>query len=75
MDYVFKSPHLAPGKYLLTVYAYSGREVLCWVENIDACFITADAGLGPGMLVSSLRGVVVPPFDVSLSPRVDRPIK
>lgn len=65
--YAIRRPNLAPGKYLLTVYAYSGREVLCWVDNIDACSVTAESHGGSGLLLSSLQGVIVPPFEVSIA--------
>jgi lipopolysaccharide transport system ATP-binding protein len=67
INYSLRRPCLAPGKYLLTVYAYTGREVLCWVDNIDACFISARWKTHPHVLLSSLRGVIVPQFDVDLT--------
>jgi lipopolysaccharide transport system ATP-binding protein len=66
IDYSFLSPHLAPGHYLLTLYVSSGREVLLWADNISACQIDATAHFGKFSVLPKLRGVVVPPFTVSM---------
>jgi ABC-type polysaccharide/polyol phosphate transport system ATPase subunit len=63
--YRFERPHLAPGMYRLTVYAYTDTEVLLWVDNIPACHIDSHAHFGISDILPKLRGAVVPPFTVS----------
>jgi lipopolysaccharide transport system ATP-binding protein len=65
--YVLRSPHLAPGHYHLTVYAGTGTTELCWIEQIDACSISAESPFFPGTVLDNIKGAIVPGFSVSVS--------
>lgn len=64
--YTIKSPKLAPGRYYLLVYAYDPSGVLAWIENIDACDVSARAYFGCVDFVDEIKGVTVPEFTVEL---------
>jgi hypothetical protein len=63
--YTLRSPRLAPGHYRLIVHASSGSTVMCWVEQIDACRISAGSPFIPNGVLDDVRGAIVPSFDVS----------
>ena len=65
--YVLRSPRLAPGHYHLIVYAATGTKELCWVENIDACTISAASPFFPNAVLDSVRGTTVPNFAIELA--------
>ena len=62
--YVLNSPHLAPGQYRLNVWVSSGWEVLCWVEEIDACVINAANPCPTGSVLDGVKGTTVPRFSI-----------
>jgi lipopolysaccharide transport system ATP-binding protein len=66
LDVRFRSPRLAPGAYRLTVYAYVDDDVLAWVEEIDACTISA-AREGAGGARPGMKGAVIADFDMCCS--------
>ena len=62
--YILNSPHLAPGQYKLNVWVTSGWEKLCWIEEIDACFISAANPNPAGAVLEGVKGATVPRFSV-----------
>jgi lipopolysaccharide transport system ATP-binding protein len=64
--YGLRSPRLAPGHYHLIVYASTGTEELCWVEQIDACRVNAASPFCPDALLDNIRGTTVPDFFVNV---------
>jgi lipopolysaccharide transport system ATP-binding protein len=66
VHYVLRSPHLAPGHYHLTVYAATGTKELCWVEEIDACSISASSPFLASSQLDNVKGTTVPDFSVTL---------
>jgi len=66
--YLLHSPHLAPGPYRLTVYAAAGTKELCWVEQIDACRVSAASPFFPDDVLQDVKGTTVPGFSVDLVP-------
>jgi lipopolysaccharide transport system ATP-binding protein len=64
--YLFRSPSLAPGRYRLTVYAYTPDGVLYWGEGIDACQVSAKPYFGIAECVEEIRGAILPRFEVDL---------
>jgi hypothetical protein len=64
--YMLRSPHLAPGRYRLTVYAATHLDVLFWVEQIDACSISAKNPFLSDSVLDGVKGVIVPDFSVNL---------
>ena len=69
LDVRFRSPRLAPGAYRLTVYAYADDDVLAWVDEIDACTISAARGAAGGVR-SGMKGAVAADFDMRCSTEV-----
>ncbi len=65
LSYTIKAPMLAPGHYFLIVYAISGEELL-WIENIDACTVSARAYFGAGEVIDGARSAILPPFELEL---------
>jgi lipopolysaccharide transport system ATP-binding protein len=66
VHYALRSPHLAPGRYRLTVYAATDLDVLLWVEQIDACSISAKNPLLPDSVLDGVKGIIVPDFSLNL---------
>jgi ABC-type polysaccharide/polyol phosphate transport system ATPase subunit len=64
--YVLRSPHLAPGHYHLVVWAAKRTKELCWVENIDACTISAASPFRDNSVLDAIKGATVPGFSVEL---------
>jgi len=66
IHYVIKSPKLTPGRYFLTVYAYSDQGVLLWAESIDACTISSKSYFGGAEYFDRLISAIIPEFEISL---------
>lgn len=64
--YTLRSPRLAPGHYRLIVYAATRTEELCWVENIDACRISAASPFFAESVLDGVKGTTVPFFSVDV---------
>jgi hypothetical protein len=64
VHYEIESPKLAPGRYALTVCAYSGGEVLFWAEDIDACHISAKPYFGIVECYDQILSCILPKYAV-----------
>jgi hypothetical protein len=65
--YVLRSPHLAPGHYYLTVYASTSVLELCWIEQIDACRVSAASPFFPDSVLDDVKGTIVPDFSINVA--------
>ncbi len=65
--YEIRSPHLSPGHYWLTIYAYDNDNVLFWAEQIDGCSIVATPTFGIVSAFEEIKSPVFPPYHVSCS--------
>jgi ABC-type polysaccharide/polyol phosphate transport system ATPase subunit len=66
--YVVRSPRLAPGHFRMIIYAATGLRELCWVENIDACRISAASPFSSSAMLDDIKGATVPDFEVEILP-------
>ena len=64
--YSIKAPMLAPGKYYLILYAVSAGRVQLWIENIDACSVSARSHFGPSAVFDAVTAATVPPFKLEV---------
>jgi lipopolysaccharide transport system ATP-binding protein len=64
--YSIKAPMLGPGKYYLILYAVSGGQVRLWIENIDACSISARSYFGSSAVFDGVMAATVPPFKLEV---------
>jgi lipopolysaccharide transport system ATP-binding protein len=67
VPYVLRSPHLAPGHYHLIVYAATATTALCWIEQIDACRVSAASPFFPDAMLDNVKGTTVPDFSVNVA--------
>jgi lipopolysaccharide transport system ATP-binding protein len=65
ITYSIDQCYLAPGPYRLTVYVYSGPEVLLWIDNIDAFDLLGDDHSLSPVVLGTLRGVTTPEYSVA----------
>ncbi len=66
LDYIVKSPKLAPGKYYLTIYIYqTGNFPVLHIDNIEACTITAKNYFGKSLYFDAVISNTVPEFAIS----------
>jgi lipopolysaccharide transport system ATP-binding protein len=61
------APHLAPGKYFLTIYICHGYDVILHVDNIDACSINAHNYFGTSQFLDNVHSSTVPRFEIALN--------
>jgi len=66
MDYVIKEPKLAPGRYYLVLWAADPGQVRLWIENIDACSVSARSHFGPSAVFDGVMAATVPPFELQV---------
>jgi lipopolysaccharide transport system ATP-binding protein len=67
INYNIESPRLAPGQYHMTVYIYSNKKVLLWIEEVDLCYITSVSDFGRVTYYDGLTSTTIPKFSLDLS--------
>lgn len=66
-NYKIISPKLAPGVYYLTVFFYSGRDVIFHMKNIYAFKVSSKNYFGTSMILDQAISATVPQFSLSVS--------
>ena len=65
--YRIRAPRLAPGHYAMVLQARTSlQEVLCRVEGVDACSISAASPFMPGLMLEGTAGTTIPDFRVDV---------
>jgi lipopolysaccharide transport system ATP-binding protein len=65
--YAIRSPKLVPGRYFLTVYAVvDGARVVLWVDNVDACVVTARAYFGRAEVLAGFQAPIIPEYSIAV---------
>ncbi len=65
--YRIESPRLAPGPYVMTVYACEGNHELFWAENIDAFTVSAKPYFGIVSCHDELKSSMLPVYSAKYS--------
>jgi len=62
LEYCIQRPNLAPGKYSLDIYIYSGEKVLLYVKGIEAFKVLPNNLYRGSLSLDSVQGFIVPDF-------------
>jgi lipopolysaccharide transport system ATP-binding protein len=64
--YRILSPKLAPGRYYMTVYCYSGGFPVLWAEKVDVCHIIGRAYFGDALFFDGIKSAIIPEYSVGI---------
>lgn len=67
LNYSVKNLNLAPGRYFIEVYIYSGSHVFYYAKNIDAFRISSKNFHGGSLSMDHVNAYTVPEFDLKVN--------
>jgi ABC-type polysaccharide/polyol phosphate transport system ATPase subunit len=67
ISYKIVSPMLAPGRYHMAIFAYSGNDILFWAESINACHIVARSYFGIVDFFDEIKAAIIPKFSFEIT--------
>jgi len=67
LKYKLVSPHLAPGKYTLSIYAYSDLGVLLWINGVDALEVTSKDPTGRLIAFDKVIAAIIPQYSLEMN--------